>query len=90
MIKLTDVVERHKAAPDTFEIPSFTERVTIKPGSFAKLIFNDQERMWVEVTKTDEAGNYEGVLNNNPVVVNMKLGDKVKFTERNVCDIMPA
>ncbi len=68
-----DAEERNRAHPDTFYIPSETERKTLRAGDFAKVIFDVSgylaERMWVEITGLGDPANgvrYVGKLANEP------------------------
>ena len=72
--------ERHRAAPDTFVIPSLAERKGLTPGQGAKLLFEIEsegedgtvstsvDRMWVIVTRTVGA-YYVGVLQQQPASI---------------------
>lgn len=72
---LRNGVEAHMAAPQTFWIPDEATRRNLKPGDFAKLIFeirvdNEQEplaveRMWVVVREV-VGDRYVGLLDNEP------------------------
>ena len=84
-MRLTDAEKRNRENPDTFQIPDKEERENLPVGAFAKLIFNDRERMWVRITEFTTT-DYEGVLDNEPVVVKMKIGDKVRFKAKHVID----
>lgn len=88
---LTNVEERARAHPQTFEIPLEIDRRTLKPGDWAKLIFNDAERMWVMVDKQYENGGYRGLLRSDPLCVsNLRRGDVVMFQPHHVAGIIPA
>lgn len=87
MIKLLDGIKRNKQHPDTFEIPTSEEKTALKVGDLVKLCFADKERMWVVVTKVSKTA-IEGKLDNHPVIVNMKLGDKVVFERKHIIGIM--
>ncbi|MBY0618801.1 hypothetical protein [Sphingomonas ursincola] len=70
--------EYHRAAPETFWIPSREAREGLHPGDLAKLIFrisvDDEdepfafERMWVLVRERIDHG-YLGILDNDPCSV---------------------
>ncbi len=70
--------EYHRAAPETFWIPSREAREGLYPGDLAKLIFrisvDDEdepfafERMWVLVRERIDHG-YLGILDNDPCSV---------------------
>jgi|GEM_PF-1601587 len=86
---LVDVEERNREHPESFQIPPAEVRNNLKTGDFAKVIFSDQERMWVQVDGRDEEGRYVGSLKNQPVILtDLKFGDSVKFEPKNVCDFM--
>ena len=62
----------------------------IKVGDFVKLRFHSNsytEKMWVIVKKI-RLNNLIGILNNDPVLVDMKCGDKIKFTLDEVLDVI--
>lgn len=83
---LADGEEKHKANPDTFEIPSHTERSAIMSGDHVKLLFQHEgkgERCWVNVM----APGF-GLLANQPVLIPIDLGDPVRFERRHIIDIM--
>ena len=84
---LVDVVERAEKF-STFSIPPLEERATLAPGDYAKLVFDDAERMWVKVTRVNDDGSYRGVLDNDPVIVELKPGAKVTFSPQHVCAIL--
>lgn len=66
----------------------------IDVGCFVKLKFTDDklrnEYMWVEVIKADKENNkYEGVLDNDPVLVDcIECGDDVEFQKEEVLGMM--
>ena len=86
-MNLTDAVERNRLHPDTFYVPPEAERKNLKVGDFAKLGFEDRERMWVLVTGKI-GGLYVGTLANDPMSIDMKFGDKVEFEQHNIMDIL--
>jgi len=87
-------------APKTFTIPPEDERLSIRPGDVAKLIFyfylssGDEfgERMWVRVLGT-RGPYYFGTLANQPITYvdgdqrKLKYGDEVIFLPEHVIDI---
>ena len=77
--------------PKTFEVPSSSEKVSISVGDYVKLGFieNGQtERMWVNVTSINgEHTHFEGTLDNEPVLVNMKRTEFVAFNGEHILDI---
>jgi hypothetical protein len=80
--------------PDKFHIPPQSERETLLPGDFAKVVFlanGEGERMWVEVSSADAdaATPYEGTLGNQPIVhTELTMGDLVQFGPEHVIQIM--
>lgn len=93
--KLKDVVEQSSLHPETFLIPSIEDRLNLKSGWFAKLIFESttrggSERMWVHIMigLDHDLGYYAGVLDNTPTISNLglKKDDPVTFEPRNVAD----
>ena len=88
---LTDGVEWNKKHPDTFWVPDETEKSSIKPGDFVKLMFEGHpdggERMWVEVTSVN-GEMLRGTLANQPVIVGgVNYGSQLRFHASNVIDI---
>jgi len=62
-------------------------RTSLRAGDHAKLVFDDQERMWVlikRVVRKNGRVRYHGELDNCPVVVDMQVMDKVSFGPENV------
>lgn len=83
-----DGVEVNRKHPDTFQIPTDEEKAAVKPGDYVKIGFNDHEleiteHMWVHVT-----GEGKGILNNDPVIVDMVIGDEVTFEPRHILGII--
>lgn len=76
------------AHPRTFEIPDKRERESLQPGDFAKMIFDEQERMWVKVAGRRDNGDYYGHLANQPVVLSLMFGDPVDFKPKHVIDVL--
>lgn len=95
---LDDAVERHRLAPNTFQIPPEDIRANLPIGADAKLIFllrSDEgsvkgERMWVRVVGRMGEG-YIGVLNNDPTTQGaaLALGDRLVFRPENIIDVLP-
>jgi len=73
---------------DTFELPAREELLALQDGDYVKLIFNDQERMWVEIIDCSDSKKWVGALNNNPVLVDAALGDFIEFNPLDVIGIM--
>lgn len=84
----------HATYPGSFELADRTERESLAPGNFAKLIFHYHdsddftERMWVRVTSVDRDNGilYHGELNNEPLSDLISMGDKVVFMPQHVID----
>lgn len=87
VFQLTDAEAMNRAHPQTFEIPPEEERRTLKINDLAKVCFANQERMWVQVTQVRPGPMYVGKLNNSPIVVDMKIGQRVEFEPRHVHQI---
>lgn len=96
---LEDGEGRHRAAPDTFQIPDLRIRRVLQPGDFAKLIFeiatdDDEatsvERMWV-IVRERISGGYMGMLNNQPSTIaennDLWMGTELPFEYRHIIDV---
>ena len=59
--------ERHAKSPETFEIPSRTDRENLSRGSAAKLLF--------EIESENERGDIETNVERMWVIVSEKIGD---------------
>lgn len=94
---LLDAEGQHGAFPDTFPIPSRTERHALRTGDMVKLVFvldppppsgPNAERMWVEVRSAHPDGTVDGWLTNRPVVVtSLEPSALVAFEPRHVAGI---
>jgi len=84
--KLTNVEERGAKHRRTFVTLPRKDRKSLRSGDSAKLIFDDKERRWVDVTAVFPDGSYEGVLANEPVSVKISVGDTVRFGPEHVLD----
>ena len=82
---LTDCWERNKQHT-TFEIPTREEIRELKIGDFVKLIFNDEERMWVEIM-SKRVNTWIGRLDNKSICTDLKLNAEIEFETKNICDI---
>ena len=88
--------ERQKANPDTFEVPSASEKAGIGVGSFVKVGVilsppvggHEAERIWVKVTARD-GEKLRGEFANDPVLIAAVFGDPVEFSPKNVLSILP-
>ena len=97
--ELEDGEARHAEAPTSFEIPSVSERQTLRPGQIVKLIFRialsdgddspseGTERMWVKID--GRLGPfYFGTLDNDARCTDeFRSGLKVSFEPRHVIQI---
>jgi hypothetical protein len=93
---------RHKATPDTFQIPPLATRNSLQRGDLAKLLFDIAtheeegpawcvERMWVRVLRVNKRG-YVGTLANVPVSGDpaaLTHGSLVEFEPHHVIDVRP-
>ena len=89
----------HQNSPNTFEIPPFEERNSLKIGDWAKLRFLffavevngtpiNGERMWVEIIGHKD-DYYQGILINQPIFLEaLEYGDTLWFEARHVIDIV--
>ena len=59
---------------------------SIKRGDFIQAIFDDTERMWIKVSKVGRSA-VTGKLDNIPVAVRMKLGQKVAVPFGHIIDV---
>ena len=83
-------VEWNREHPDTFWIPSESEKDAVRPGMLVRLMWNVRgfpgERMWVHVTRV-KGDRIEGRLWNYPVFVGLYSGDRVRFKREHIIDI---
>lgn len=92
---LIDGEAQSLAHPTTFFIPSKEERLGLRPGDLAKVIFNPpsgggySERMWVKITEVLEPGKYKGTLDNYPTNLNLGLRfeAQVEFEAKHVIQL---
>jgi hypothetical protein len=91
---LLDGEQRHREAPETFEIPDLALRKILQLGDFAKLMFKiaveDEEkveRMWVIIRERTSSG-YIGMLDNTPSYIpendRLWVGTEVPFEYRHI------
>ena len=97
---LEDGEQRNREAPQTFLIPNLALRKTLRPGDFAKLIFEIAvegeehglverlvERMWVIIRERTPSG-YIGMLDNEPDCIpendRLWLGTELAFEYRHI------
>lgn len=92
---LRDADKIQKENPYTFYKPSKEILDQLKPGDFARLIFEfdpqaddgcSAERMWVKIEERNCNG-FQGALDNKPVYIkSLALGDIVAFKEQHIVD----
>ena len=80
--------------PDSFWIPSQTEKDEVVPGNLVKLYFETSdgwaERMWVEVRRAS-GSQMSGRLRNDPIgIPRLGYNQRVRFEPHHIIDIMPA
>jgi len=51
----------------TYKLPDREELLEISPGDLVKLVFNESERMWVEVVDCCSPTKWAGLIKNDPV-----------------------
>jgi hypothetical protein len=86
--RLVDVVARSRRHRLTFHVPPEEERTSLRPKDVAKLVFDDRERMWVEIREV-ACGRYRGVLLGRPaVLLAVRQGDVVDFGPEHVADVV--
>ena len=84
---LSNGEDLNRKNPDSFGIPPRKQRESLKVGSTVKLIFDNKERMWVNITERTESG-YRGTLSNIPAGIRtIQQGDMVDFAPENIIDI---
>jgi len=94
-LRLENVEDTAKRCPETFFIPSSSERKSQKTGSSVRLHFlveepdengPQAEHLWVKITQ--ERGffrPYKGVLENAPALItNLRQGDEITFEPRHI------
>jgi hypothetical protein len=99
--RLDDGEQRNREAPETFLIPDLALRKILRPGDFAKLIFEialegDEypavERMWVIIRERTPSG-YIGMLDNEPDSISenesFSLGSEIPFDYRHIIAVRP-
>ena len=91
---LDDGEELHKEFPDSFWIPSRSQRESLESDQLVKLVFRiianeetETERMWVVIQRQTD-GDYIGILDNDPYCTDeMKSGLEIRFQPRHVIEI---
>lgn len=96
-IELISGVEMNLSNPDTFIIPSLIEKESVRIGDYVKLGFTqlsvtpNSERMWVKVHGIGYGPHrFVGNLDNDPIIVQMTIGDKVEFSLDHILAIYPS
>ncbi len=85
-------VQRNRAHPATFHIPSQPEKAALGLGDCVKLMFEDAqgggERMWVRIVAIGPY-NLAGTLANDPVwIADLEFGERIVFNRDNVIGII--
>lgn len=93
MIRLADAVGRSMASKGRFWVPPREIREALEAGDLAKCVFESDEylpgeRMWLKIERRLPEGRYLGVLANAPLVLDMRVGDRIEFGAENVIDIL--
>lgn len=83
---LTNIEDRHRNNPATFDMPSLTDRQSLQPGDWAKVIVDDMERLWVLVTGKTGL-RYRATVLQVPVTVQLEKDDEIDFGPEHVADI---
>ena len=98
---LVSAEERHASSPDTFEIPSLTDRAALQPGDGVQLLFDIEtredgrvidrgvDRMWV-IVRSRRGGGYVGILDSDPGDAEgllLRSGSEVHFGPEHVASI---
>lgn len=89
-IRIEDVEIQNRKHPTTFQIPPLADRLQLRVGDHAKLIFRYgkvSERMWVRIT-TARDGQYVGLLDNEPTGIPLARGHRIPFRSEHVADII--
>jgi len=76
---------------ETYDLPTREALLAVKVGDHVKLVFEDAsgaERMWVIVKQLFSGTVWNGVLDNDPLAIKMKVGEKVSFHPLDVIDIL--
>lgn len=88
---LVDVTERHRKNPDTFEIPSQEEIDNLEIQDYCKVILNDKERIWVQITDKISKDFFKGTVENDTVfkeIHGLDFKDVITFKSIHICDIL--
>lgn len=85
---LVDAQAFHRKHPKTFKIPDEQQIAALRVGHHAKVIVNNRERIWVCITRVDEAG-FAGTLANCPLTFDGTFGDDVCFEAKNIIAVAP-
>ena len=97
-MRLDSAEARNAEHPDKFEIPSRFIRESLRPGCFAKLLFQvddpeaqyKEHRMWVLVRERLDDGSYLGDLDGPSEFHDLlKTESPIAFGPHHVADVMP-
>jgi uncharacterized protein YegJ (DUF2314 family) len=87
---VVDAFERNREYPDSFQIPSSAEVKKLDEGSFAKLVFQtnektpQSEKMWVRIIEC-QGDNFVGELDTDSTIIpNLSVGQRVIFERRHI------
>ena len=76
----------------TFELAEHADLLSISPGDLVKLIFNDKERMWVEVLDCCSPRKWTGAVRNDPITEDceaLTYDSTVEFHPLDIIAILP-
>lgn len=66
MYTLVDAQAMAEQNPISFTVPEDSQLDNLKIGDFAKLCFNEKERLWVFITEID-GDKFKGTIDNEPM-----------------------
>jgi hypothetical protein len=92
MTEFMNGIALNKEYPDTFEIPTASEKAEIVPGDNIK-VGTGGERFWVMVTEIVNRHTIVGTVDNDLICTDVhgfKLGDKISVQYDHVLDILKA
>jgi hypothetical protein len=94
--RLLDGVERNARNPQTFEIPSASEKASVRPGQWVKIGIESYEsgspgeRFWVQVEQITEDGALLGRVDNDleyTATHGVQYNDRLKLEPRHILSI---
>lgn len=89
--RLVDGIQMNADNPETFDIPTNEDIDNLTIGSHVKVGFksdNGTERMWVKLTNEVDGNTVNGVLDNDPVLVeDIECGDLIQFERKHIIGI---